>query len=103
MLTKTPGALLVPPIAQRDPKAIELARIWAAEGGQHVSLRPDAWEDPAAWGILLVDLAKHVANALHEQSGRDRADTLQRIRAGFDAEWDHATDEPKGGFVGPGA
>ena|SRR2546422_5369128 len=94
MLAKTPGALLVPPIAQRDPKAIELARIWAAEGSQHVSLRPDAWKDPAAWGILLVDLAKHVANALHEQSGRDRADTLQRIRAGFDARSSPTTLPP---------
>ena len=103
MAEKTSGALLVPPIAQRDPKAIELARVWSAEGAQHVSLRPDVWEDPGAWGILLVDLAKHVANALHEQSGRNRTITLQRIRAAFDAEWSRATDEPKGGFVDPGA
>ena len=103
MAEKTSGALLVPSIAQRDPRAIELARIWSAEGAQHISLRPDVWKDPGAWGILLVDLAKHVANALHEQSGRDPASTLQRIRAAFDAEWGHATDEPKGGFVAPGA
>jgi hypothetical protein len=95
----TAGQLPIPPVAQRDPKATELARVWAAEGAQHVSLRPDVWSDPAAWGILLVDLAKHVANALQEQSGRDPSDTLNRIRAGFDAEWSHATDEPHGEFL----
>ena len=97
------GALLIPPIATQDPKAFELVRVWAAAGGQQISLRPDVWGDPAAWGILLVDLAKHVANALYEQSGRDPRDTLRRSRAGFDAEWGHATDSPTGGFVEPGA
>ncbi len=89
------GALLIPPIATQDPKAFELVRVWAAAGGQQISLRPDVW--------VLVDLAKHVANALYEQSGRDPRDTLRRIRAGFDAEWGHATDSPTGGFVEPGA
>jgi Domain of unknown function (DUF5076) len=99
MFGKKTDTLDIPPIAQRDRNALEVARVWIAEGGQHVSLRADAWKDPAAWGILLVDLAKHVANAHHELSGRDPAETLQRIRAGFDAEWNHATDEPRGGFL----
>jgi hypothetical protein len=45
---------------------------------------------------MLVDLAKHVANAYEQVDGRDRDETLARIKAGFDAEWDHATDEPTG-------
>jgi len=94
------GALPIPPVAEQDRKALELARVWAAKGAQHVSLRPDAWPDPGAWGILFVDVAKHVADALREKSGRDPADTLRRIKAGFDAEWNHPTDRPKGGFVG---
>ena len=99
-MTETAARQLpIPPVAQRDPKATELARVWAAEGAQHVSLRPDAWPDPATWGILFVDLAKHVAHALHEQSGRDPSDTLRRIRAGFDAEWSHPTDKPHGEFL----
>ena len=56
-------------MAQADPKAVEVAQVWVALGNQHVSLRPDVWEDPAAWGIVLVDLAKHVANVHYEASG----------------------------------
>ena len=99
MPPKLTGALEIPPVAQADPKAVEVARVWVALGNQHVSLRPDVWEDPAAWGIVLVDLAKHVANAHYETSGRDPSQTLQRIRAGFDAEWGHGTDAPVGGFL----
>jgi len=46
-----------------------------------------------------VDLAKHVANAHYELTGRKPSETLQRIRAGFDAEWRHATEAPTGGFL----
>jgi hypothetical protein len=90
------GELSIPPVAKADRDAVEIARIWAAQGTQQVSLRPDIWDDPAAWGIMLVDLARHVANACQQSSGRDRRETLARIRAGFDAEWDAPTDEPSG-------
>ncbi|MFM8220675.1 MAG: DUF5076 domain-containing protein, partial [Planctomycetaceae bacterium] len=51
--------LPVPPTAAGDVRAIELVRVWAAHGKQHVSLATSIWQDPAAWGIMLVDLAKH--------------------------------------------
>jgi hypothetical protein len=54
--------LEVPDSVQREPKAVEIARIWASHGKQVVSLNPSLWKDPAAWGLLLVDLARHVAN-----------------------------------------
>ncbi|MEX2217202.1 MAG: DUF5076 domain-containing protein [Phycisphaerales bacterium] len=78
-----------------DPKAVEIARIWATPGGpQSFSLRPDASGDPAAWGLLLVDVARHVANALSEDD-TGRAAVLARIRSGFDAEWEGPTTEIK--------
>lgn len=92
---KKKGELLIPPMAQRDREAVELARIWAAEGAQHVSLRAGGWEDPAAWGLMLVDLAHHVANA-YEQMGWDRRDALARLKEGFDAEWTAPTDAARG-------
>jgi hypothetical protein len=88
--------LAVPPQAARDRSAVEIARIWLVAGDQHVVLRPDVWEDPAAWGLLLVDLAKHAANTYHQSEGRDIQQTLNRIKGGFDAEWEHATDRPTG-------
>jgi hypothetical protein len=37
-----------------DANAVELLRVWAASGKQHVTIRTEVWEDP--WGIFLVDL-----------------------------------------------
>lgn len=95
-MASSEGELVIPHAAATDPRAIELARIWAAEGKQHVSLATGLWDDPAAWGMMLVDLARHVANAYAETEGRPPADVLARIRAGFDAEWDNPTDVPTG-------
>ena len=66
-----PQELLIPTAAAADPHAIELARIWASHGAQHVSLRADIWEDPGSWGFMLVDLARHIAIAYEQTQGRD--------------------------------
>jgi len=97
------GALLIPPAAEFDPKAREIARIWAAGGAQHVSLQTRLWDDPAAWGIALVDLARHAADAYQELEGMPASDSLERIRRAFDAEWAHPTDRPKGRVLSSGA
>lgn len=90
---KSSQELQPPPIAASNPQAIEILRVWAAPGSpQQVALRT-AWKDPAAWGLLLVDLARHVARA-YEQEGLLQAATLARIREGFDAEWSSPTDRP---------
>jgi len=93
-----PKQLPVPAAASADPRAFELLRVWAAGGKQHVSLATGAWEDPAVWGLMLVDLAKHIADAYELTTGIDCASALERIKAGFDAEWVEATDEPTGGL-----
>ena len=93
-------ALEIPPTVEGDPKAIEIARIWAAHGQQHVHLRSDLWADAGNWGIMLVDLARHVANA-YEQDGRgDYFEVLARIREIFEAEWDSPTDIVRGKLTG---
>ena len=91
--------LPVPHAVTSATQAIEIARIWAADGAQHVSLETGFWKDPGAWGLMLVDLARHVATA-YEQTGRgDRTKVLERIRTAFEAEWTFKTDEPRGGVV----
>ena len=80
-----------PPAAREAGRAEELARIWLVDGDQHVVISPHLWKDPASWGLMLVDLARHVAGAYAAQ-GRDRAETLERILAGFRAELEHPTD-----------
>jgi hypothetical protein len=94
-----PTELPVPSAVGADPEAIELLRVWAAGGKQHVSLATEVWDDPAAWGIMLVDLARHIASAYEQSSSQPYVASLKRIRETFDAEWEHATDEPSGGIV----
>ena len=88
--------LPIPNPVSQDNSAIELIRVWAGKGKQHISLASNIWEDPAAWGILLVDLAKHISSAYEQSTGADQIATLNRIKDGFDAEWQSATDIPRG-------
>ena len=63
-----------------DDESVELIRVWAAGGEQHVSLATEVWEDPAAWGLVLVDLAKHVAVTYQQTRGDAAENVLRRIR-----------------------
>ena len=93
--------LAIPPAAQRDKASFEVLRVWIAEHGQHVSIQSGAWEDPFAWGIVLADLARHIALAhkLQNQTADPNLDPeafLTRLLEGFHAEIDNPTDEPEG-------
>lgn len=77
-----------PPAASEDATSFEIARLWVANAAQHVVLRTDVWPDPAAWGIVLADLARHVAAAYQRKDGHDLEDVLERVLAGFHAEID---------------
>lgn len=85
--------LPIPPEAARDNDSKELARIWVAQGAQHVSLATEVWDDPAAWGLMLVDLARHIAAAYESTTNISASDALERIRDAFDAERAVPTDE----------
>ena len=88
------NSLEPPPIAQQDPRSVEILRVWAAPGSpQQLSLRT-AWKDPGAWGLVLVDVARHAAKA-YEAEGKDPSDVLARIRELFEAEWNNPTDTPQ--------
>src|SRR3984885_2810276 len=89
--------LSIPPVAQRDKASFEVLRVWIAEQGQHVSIRSGAWEDPFAWGIVLADLARHVALAHQLQHPDTDVDGfVERLLEGFHAEIENPTDEPVG-------
>jgi hypothetical protein len=90
------GELPAPPDAVEDPDGFEIARVWGAFGRQHVSLNVGIWEDMRAWGIALVDLAQHVADACHQIDGRSKEEVLAKIREGFEAEWQNSTSRVQG-------
>lgn len=91
--------LPIPPQAAGSDKARELLRVWAADGKQHVSIAAGIWKDPESWGIMIVDLMKHLANAYEEAQGLPTSETLKRIRSGIDAESAFPTDSPTGGML----
>lgn len=79
--------LPIPDKAQTN-EAVELLRVWSASDDQHFVIATDVWEDPAMWGMLLVDLARHIAASY----GPDRSMyVLDRLKMGMDAEWDTPT------------
>jgi Domain of unknown function (DUF5076) len=54
----------IPIEAFGNPNASEVLRAWSIDGGLVVSLNPMAFADSSVWGILLVDVARHVSRAL---------------------------------------
>jgi Domain of unknown function (DUF5076) len=88
------NALEPPPIAQANSNAVEVLRVWAAPGSpQQLTLRT-TWKDSGAWGLMLVDIARHAARA-YANEGQDPQVVLVRIRELFDAEWLQPTDAPE--------
>ena len=79
-------ALPIPAAASKDPRSLEVLRVWIAGGQQHVALAFGMWEDAAAWGLLLADLARHIAEAHAQHDQQVNAeDFLDEIRAGFES------------------
>ena len=94
--------LKIPPAARSDKQASELVRAWVAHGGLQCSLNVNAWPDDMAatgWGILLSDIARHVADAIQQTKNLDKAGTLSKIRAVFNSELDKPTSDVAGKFV----
>ncbi|HEY1773910.1 MAG TPA: DUF5076 domain-containing protein [Gammaproteobacteria bacterium] len=85
--------LIIPDSASNDSNSYEVLRVWIAHKGQHVSIRGGMWDDPAAWGILLADLARHIANSYQQDKRMDSGRALSRIKSGFDAEIESPTDK----------
>lgn len=90
--------LPIPGAAQRDPKSVNMASVWIAEGRLHCSLRigvyegrPDV-EETKAWGAILADLARNVADALISDGSAQgpRQDVINRIWGAFHEELSRA-------------
>lgn len=96
-----PRELSVPDEANDAGTAHELIRGWLIDNRLVCTLFPSAFEDPAVWGVLLADIANHIANALEECEGADRAAVIAAIRRAFEVEMKSPTDEHTGHFVDP--
>ena len=86
MSTNRLEELEVPEVVLRSRERAELARIWLADGSQVAVISERLWSDPGVWGLMLVDLAKHVAQA-YAQHGTPSDLALKKIKEAMDAEW----------------
>lgn len=95
--------LVVPPAAQRDEKSIQMLSAWIAENGLHCSLKIGVWhengrDEARAWGILLADAIRHIANALQENCGQSAPEAIACVLDALQNELDAPTSAAKGGF-----
>jgi len=83
-------ALHIPPAAL-EQGGIEVLRAVIIDGGLHVSLRR-AFDDPEAWGMLIADVARHIARIYAKENVMSEDQVLERVRAIFEAEMDAPSD-----------
>ena len=81
-------ALNVPPAAL-EQGGTEILRAVIVDGALHVSLRR-AFDDPEAFGMMIADITRHVGR-IYADKFREN-ETIERIRALYDAEMDAPTD-----------
>ncbi len=81
---------------QAPPDAVErggheVLRCFVVDGGLSVALRR-SFDDPATWGVLLADLARHAARIYAKETDITEGEALEAIKDLFDAEWSSQTD-----------
>lgn len=86
-----PRELEIPPGVWEADDAAEVFRAWVVDKGLDVSFRT-AFEDPAIWGILLVDMARHIARGFASDGIATEAEALVAIKTMFNSEWNQPTD-----------
>ncbi len=86
--------LPVPVAAQRDPHAVNMASLWIAGGGLHCSIKLGVFQgradvdEPQAWGTILADLVRTVADALISDGSAkgSKEEVVHRIWSSFHEE-----------------
>lgn len=95
----------IPSAALRDAAAWEPLRVWIAEQKLHCSLKVGVYEEngpipeDTAWGIILADVAKHLADALGKEGLRNRDIALREIFRSFASELEEPTSPTSGSFI----
>lgn len=94
----------IPPAALRDDNSVELIRVWIAEHQFNCSLKIGLYQDrnireELAWGTILADAARHIANALSEDGVESASSLLETIRTRINSEIDVPTSPVSGEFL----
>lgn len=95
----------IPEAAFLDKDSVEMLRVWIAQRKLHCSLKIGMYQEsttisePVAWGTILADAARHIANALESGYGLDPNETLDKLRDSFVRELAKPSSVAKGDFV----
>lgn len=89
-MTANVQTLEVPPDVQENG-GTEILRVFISDGGASVSLIR-AFDDPETWGILMVDLVRHVARSYASQSDLSEEEIQARILEMANNELNRPTD-----------
>ena len=82
--------LLIPPGAKKFG-GVEVLRAGVAEQNLTMSIRR-AFDDPAAWGVLLATAGRQVARIYAKETGATEDEVRTKILASFQAEMTSAED-----------
>ena len=88
---QAPAEIPIPPVAAQTPDSREVARVWIADGGCHVTLW-SAFENPGMWGMLIADLARHAARSSASDKICTEEEALRLIVEYFNREMESPTD-----------
>jgi hypothetical protein len=83
-------ALHIPPAAM-EQGGVEVLRAVIVDGGLHVSLRR-AFDEPDVWGVLIADIARHIARMYASELKMPEDQVIEKVRAMFESEMDTPTD-----------
>jgi hypothetical protein len=81
----------IPPDALTREDAVEVLRAFVVDGGLSISFTR-AFDDPAMWGMMLVDIARHAARVYEKEGAMSEAEAMARIVELFEAELGSPTD-----------
>lgn len=82
-----------------------MLRVWIAERELHCSLRVGMFsgamklEEERSWGIMISDLIRHLADAIHAAHGTDKDEVVRRILRGMTLEMREPTAPLAGSYV----
>lgn len=95
----------IPPAALRDENSVEMLRVWIAERRLHCSMKVGLYQDSMgipeadAWGTILADVTRHLADALESQYGIRKEDSISKITSALLDEISKPTSKTNGGFA----
>lgn len=71
--------LCAPPDVENDPNAVEILRIWVAEGVLQLSVDISVYESVEDYGVLLAGLGNHYVNAMTIGTDKKKDDVLAAL------------------------